>query len=133
MNWMEILQQIFELCIVPLIGIASTMLIKLINEKSKEIVGAQKNEKAKKYITLLSQTVAECVIATNQVYVEALKGKDAFTPEAQKEAFARTYESIMAILTEEARSYLAEVYGDLDQYITTKIEAEVNAYKQAEL
>ena len=31
------------------------------------------NEKANKYIALVSQTITDCVIATNQTYVEALK------------------------------------------------------------
>ena len=36
----------------------------------------------------------------------------------------------MNILTEEAKEYLAEVYGDLDIYITSKIESEVNFFKK---
>jgi hypothetical protein len=35
----------------------------------------------------------------------------------------------MAVLTDEAKEYLAEAYGDLTAYITTKIEAEVNVSK----
>ena len=35
----------------------------------------------------------------------------------------------MAILSEEAKEYLTTVYGDLDAYITTKIESEVNFNK----
>jgi hypothetical protein len=35
----------------------------------------------------------------------------------------------MTILTEDAKRYLAEIYGDVAAYITTKIEAEVNLSK----
>jgi hypothetical protein len=35
----------------------------------------------------------------------------------------------MAILTDEAKTYLTEIYGDMSAYITTKIEAEVNMSK----
>ena len=35
----------------------------------------------------------------------------------------------MAILTDEAKAYLAEIYGDVTTYITNKIEAEVNISK----
>ena len=35
----------------------------------------------------------------------------------------------MNILTVEAKQYLANIYGDLDKYITSKIESEVNINK----
>ena len=130
MNWAEILQQIFELCVIPLLGILTTLLVKVISEKSKEIAQESQNELAEKYITMLAQTISDCVIATNQTYVSSLKNQDAFTIDAQKEAFNRTYNAVMAILSDEAKVYLANVYGDLEQYITTKIEAEVNYNKQ---
>ena len=130
MDWMEILQQIFELCVIPLLGILTTLLVKTINEKSKEIAQESQNELAEKYITMLAQTISDCVIATNQTYVSSLKNQDAFTIDAQKEAFSRTYNAVMAILSDEAKTYLANIYGDLEQYITTKIEAEVNYNKQ---
>ena len=34
---MEILQQIFELCVIPLLGILTTYLVKLIRKKNKEL------------------------------------------------------------------------------------------------
>ena len=80
-------------------------------------------------IALLSDTITACVIATNQTYVEELKKNNAFTAEAQKEAFKLTYDAVMAVLTEEAEKCLSEIYGDLAAYITTKIEAEVNLSK----
>lgn len=58
-----------------------------------------------------------------------MKKENAFTAEAQKEAFNLTYNAVMAILTDEAKAYLAEIYGDLTTYITNKIEAEVNISK----
>ena len=59
-----------------------------------------------------------------------LKGQNVFDKEAQKKAFEMTYNKVMNILTEEAKEYLAEVYGDLDIYITSKIESEVNFFKK---
>ena len=78
---------------------------------------------------MLSETITACVIATNQTYVEALKKQNAFTVEAQKEAFTLTYNAVMAVLTDDAKKYLTAIYGDLTAYITTKIEAEVNISK----
>ena len=126
MNWMEMLQKIFEICIIPLLGVLTTYLVVFIRQKSKELQETTDNELYKKYIEMLQDTIVRCVIATNQTYVEALKNKNAFDKEAQAEAFRMTYDAVMAILTDDAKDYLANVVGDLQTYIIKLIEAEVN-------
>lgn len=129
MEWLPLLYQILEVCVIPLLGILTAYLVKYIKTKSAEIQIKVDNDTADKYINMLSDTITACVIATNQTYVEALKKNNAFTAEAQKEAFKLTYDAVMAVLTEEAEKCLSEIYGDLAAYITTKIEAEVNLSK----
>lgn len=129
MNYMEMLQKIFEVCIIPLLGVLTTYLVIFIKQKSKELQETTDNELYKKYIELLQDTIVRCVIATNQTYVEALKDKNAFDKEAQEHAFKMTYDAVMAILTDDAKVYLSNVFGDLEVYITKLIEAEVNVNK----
>ena len=128
---MEILQQIFELCVIPLLGILTTYLVKLIRKKNKELDEKVSKEVSRKYIDMLADTITDCVVSTNQTYVDALKAANAFDKEAQKKAFELTYNKIMNVLTEDAKEYLTTVYGDLEIYITTKIESEVKTYKEA--
>ena len=128
---MEILQQIFELCVVPLLGILTTYLVKLIRKKNEELDAKVNKEVSKKYIDMLADTITDCVVSTNQTYVDALKEANAFDKEAQKKAFELTYNKIMNVLTEDAKEYLTTIYGDLEIYITTKIESEVKLYKEA--
>lgn len=78
---------------------------------------------------MVYQTVVNCVIATNQTYVNSLKKSGKFDSEAQKEAFNRTMEAILSILSQETQDYIAEMTGDLNTYLTQLIEAEVNAHK----
>lgn len=129
MEWLPLLYQILEVCVIPLLGILTAYIVKYINVKSAEITNKVNNDTADKYITMLADTITACVIATNQTYVEALKKQNAFTAEAQKEAFKLTYDAVMAVLTDEAKEYLTAIYGDLTAYITAKIEAEVNISK----
>ena len=131
MDWLNILQQIFELCIIPLLAIITRSLVIYISTKKDELKNKTDNELAKKYLDLLNDTIANCVIATNQTYVEALKKENAFTADAQKAAFEKTYQAVIATLSEEAQKYLLEVVGDLQTYITQKIEASVNQNKAA--
>lgn len=131
MDWLNILQQIFELCIIPLLAIITRSLVIYISTKKDELKNKTDNELAKKYLDLLNDTIANCVIATNQTYVEALKEENAFTADAQKAAFEKTYQAVIATLSDEAQKYLPEVVGDLQTYITQKIEAGVNQNKAA--
>lgn len=123
------IREIIEVCLIPLLGVLVTYLVKYINTKSKELEASTDNELAKKYISLLSTTITNCVIATNQTYVETLKKQGKFDAEAQKEAFNMTLNAVMALLTDEAKQYLSEIYGDLNTYITNQIEATVNQNK----
>ena len=129
MEWLPLLYEILQVCVIPLLGVLTAYIVKFINAKSAEIQHNVDNDNADKYIGMVADTISACVIATNQTYVEALKKQNAFTAEAQKEAFQLTYNAVMAILTDDAKEYLAEIYGDIAAYITNKIEAEVNISK----
>lgn len=126
MDYMELLQQIFELCIVPLLGVLTAFAVKLIQKKMGEIESEINNKKAKKYLGMLTETIEECVLATNQTYVWALKQENAFDKEAQKKALEITKDKVLEILNEDAKEYLTEAYGDLETYLITKIESTVN-------
>ena len=123
---LALLAEIFEVCIIPLLGVLTTYLIKWINSKSKEIQIKTENDKFDKYIQMLNETIVDCVIATNQTYVNSLKEAGSFDAKAQKVAFEKTYNSVMKILSADAQKYLTEAVGDLNAYITEKIEAQVN-------
>ena len=129
MEWLPLLYQVLEVCIIPLLGILTAYFVKWVNAKSAEIQNKVENDTADKYIAMLDDTICACVIATTQTYVDALKKDNAFTKEAQQEAFNLTYNAVMAVLTDEAKKYLTNIYGDLTAYITNKIEAEVQINK----
>lgn len=129
MDWLELLFQIFEVCIIPLLGVLTAFVIKFIKAKELEINAKHDNDVLAKYVRMLSETITDCVIATNQTYVESLKAQGSFDADAQKVAFQKTFDSVMAVLSAEAKEYLSEAYGDLATYITNRIEAEVNVNK----
>jgi hypothetical protein len=58
-----------------------------------------------------------------------LKKQGSFDAEAQKVAFQKTLDAVLAILSEDAKEYLATLYGDATAYLTTRIEAEVKLQK----
>lgn len=130
LDWLDILDRLFEIAIFPIASAAALYLVAFIKAQKQELLEKTKNETTKKYIEMLDNTIVDCVIATNQTYVESLKKQGAFDIEAQKTAFKLTFDAVMAILTDDAQKYLTEAINDLNTYITTKIEAQVAAAKQ---
>lgn len=126
---LEMLSQIFEVCIIPLLGIFTAYLVQYINVKRDALIKQNDSVLATKYINMLSKTITDCVIATNQTYVDSLKAQGKFDVEAQKQAFNMTLNSVLNILNDETKEYLIEIYGDLNEYITKQIEAAVNKNK----
>ena len=124
-----LIKDIFELCIFPLLIALTGYLIKFINKKSNELEETRTSEKEKKYIQMLNSIITDCVIATTQTYVESLKAQGKFDVEAQKVAFNMTYEAVIKLLTAEAEEYLKVAIGDLNLYITQRIESEVKLNK----
>lgn len=128
-TWLDIVATIFEIAIVPILGAITVYVITWIKAKKQELASKADDEMAKKYLDLLENTIIECVLATNQTYVDALKEEGKFDAEAHKKAFQLTYDAVMAILTEDAQKYLCETVNDLTAYITNKIEAQVKLMK----
>ena len=129
MDWMNVLEQVFNIVLFPLMGVATTALIVFITVKTQELKKKYDNELFHKYADMLEQTIISCVIATNQTYVEALKKEGKFDAEAQKIAFDKTFSAVITILSDDAYDYLSEAIGDLEEYITNRIEAQVNMSK----
>ena len=131
MDWMKLLQEIFCVCIIPLLGVLTTYLIQFLRAKGNQIAESVNNELAAKYIKMLTETICACVDETNQTYVDALKASGSFDAEAQKQAFMMCKDAVMKILSNEAKDYLASIYGDLDKFIESMIEAQVKQAKKS--
>lgn len=129
MDWLELLNQIFQVCIIPLLGVLTTFLVAYINKKKEALKTQVDNTLYHKYIDLLSQTITDCVIATNQTYVDSLKASGTFDIDAQKKAFEDTCNNVLAILSDDAKEYLSVALGDLQAYIANRVEAEVKLNK----
>lgn len=124
------MQEIFDLCIIPLLAILTTVIVYLVKTKCKELAEATNSEIGAKYLTLLGDIITDCVQATNQTYVESLKKEGKFDLTAQKVAFNHTKTAVLGMLSDKAVEALKASIGDLDSYIDNCIESEVYKNKQ---
>ena len=125
----ETLNTLFTIVIIPLLGALTGYLVKFLNAKSKDLKTKTDNETAHKYIDMIAATVQQCVVATNQTYVDSLKASGSFDTEAQKEAFKITYEAVISILSVDALEYINAITGDTKTYLTNLIESQVKINK----
>lgn len=125
MDWTQYIEPLFNLVLIPLLVVLTKYAIAFLATKCDELREKSDNELHDKYITMLQNTVTDCVLTTTQTYVESLKKQNAFTVEAQKNAFNMTKQAVLGILSEDAKEYLTNAMGDFDQYLNSLIESQV--------
>lgn len=126
LDWMKLLNEIFETVLIPLLGIGVSYVIYLIKTKVDELKQNANSDTQRRYLDLLEKYVIDAVVATNQTYVNALKEEGKFDLDAQKEAFRRTKDAALSLLTEDMQEFLETVVGDLDTYVNNLIESTVH-------
>ncbi len=129
MEYKDLVSTIIQTVLIPLLIALTGFLVKWINAKANEAKDKVKDDKYYLYIDILQELVTKTVIMVNQTYVDELKKENAFTKEAQIEAFKRVYETVIASLSEDVYVYLEQIIGNLDEYLTVLIESSVKAQK----
>ena len=129
----EFLKNLLFVVVTAAVPVLTTYAVILIRKVAANAAANTENVKAKTYIAEVSEAVAAAVMATNQTYVDALKKAGDFTPETQKRAARMALEACVASISPAAKRFIEQAYGDLTEYLTTKIEAEVRSQKGAVL
>lgn len=127
---MEMLKEfLFELALacIPIITVFTG---RFLYAKWDEIRGNISNTKVQKTLDEVVEMVVNVVQSTNQVMVDTLKSKGEFTQEAATEAFNKSKETAMKMLSDEASGIITNVYGDVSTYMDTLIEATVRDLKK---
>lgn len=130
MDYKELLPIIIQTVLIPLLVALAGFAVKWINAKANQLKEKVKDDRYYLYIDILQELVTKTVIMVNQTYVDELKKENAFTKEAQVEAFNKVYETVIQSLSEDVYSYLEQIIGNLSDYITVLIESSVKIEKK---
>ena len=79
----------------------------------------------------ITSRLEDAVYATTQTYVDDLKASGSFNKEAQLHALALALATLLGSLSQEAKDYIQENFGNTETYLTGRIEAEVKRQKLA--
>lgn len=124
-GWVNLGKSLIESLLYLGVTVLTTFAVVYIKKYANVLVDKTNSEDTEKYIRLAEQTIIDVVMATNQTFVDVKKANGTFDQEAWVVAFEKTKGNILAILTEAQRKAIEQVYGDLDKWLETKIEATV--------
>lgn len=124
-GWVNLGKSLIESLLYLGVTVLTTFAVVYIKKYANVLVDKANSEDTEKYIRLAEQTIIDVVMATNQTFVDVKKANGTFDQEAWVVAFEKTKGNILAILTEAQRKAIEQVYGDLDKWLETKIEATV--------
>lgn len=120
MNWQQILINIaITVAAALLTTLGSWVLVKVKNLVATKI----KNTKTQALLLGAVDVVASVVKATYQTYVQAIKGTEAWTQEAQKNALQQALHNAQVQLSTEAKDYIQSNFGDVGAWVQNQIEA----------
>lgn len=125
----EFLSNLLIAVITAAVPVLTAYAVKLIKQVGANAAAKTDDTKKQGYANEIAQAVSEAVSATSQTYVDSLKNAGKFTPEAQREAAEKALTACLASISPAAQEFVESVYGDLTEYLTTKIEAEVRNQK----
>ena len=126
---LEFLQNIFLAVVTAAVPMLTAYLIVFIRKAGDSAAANTESVTLKTYITEVTEAIAAAVAATNQTYVDSLKNAGRFDWAAQKEAAQKALEACLASISPAAQSFIEAAYGDIREYLTTRIEAEVRRQK----
>ena len=123
----EFLTALLQAVLVAAVPVCAAFIGKGLKALASYLGQKSENDMAKKY--LAADAVATAVTYTSQVYVDKLKETGQFTKENQREALGLAVAQAKNLLTAEATAFLESAYGDLTEYLQSRIEAEVRNQK----
>ncbi len=127
---MEIIKDLLYILITAAVPVLTTYVCKFLYAKWTEGKVKIENEKISTTLDSVINMVLDVVESVNQTFVDELKKKGEFTEESAKEAFNKSKETALKMLSNDAADIITMVYGDVDVYLNTLIEATVKQLKK---
>lgn len=110
---------------IPIAVALTGLLVAFISAKAEALKQKMKDERLKKYIDIANEAVITAVGAVSQTMVAGLKkaAQDGILSDDEaKAAFTEAKNRALAIMGEAGKEAVTELYGDLNEWITGKIE-----------
>ncbi|MBE6311493.1 MAG: hypothetical protein E7080_10660 [Bacteroidales bacterium] len=104
--------------------------VKYISAKMKQIDNTIANENTSNIIKEAEKAIVSAVSYTSQTFVDALKASNMFDDAKQKEALNKALQKSLEMMSGTTISFIKNTYGDINSWITTKIEEVIKQNKK---
>ncbi len=125
----EIILVILQAVIISSIPVLQKYAVDFMKAKKNAAIDASDNDYIDAIIERVGTLVIDVVTETTQTYVEGLKKDGKFNLEEQGIAFNMSYNKLNELINDEYKSVLEEVFGNLQGYLTSKIESTIGLSK----
>ena len=133
MEFSELLNYLLYVVLTLILPVVAKYAVDFMKTEIKEsniLEEATKNENISNLIKDALSDVMDAVLYVNQTFVDTMKAKNEFTPEAWEEAKQKAYQAALLTISEESKKVISEMYRSFDQWLQLKIEASVNMAKK---
>lgn len=131
MDWNELLMTLIKVVILPAVPIVVAAFVKFCKAKTDEALTDVESELLRQALNEATDAVYAAVTYTSQVYVDSLKQSGNFDKAAQEQALKTALQKAEAMLAEDTKKLLESLYGNLQDWLTVKIEQAVRDQKLA--
>ncbi len=124
----ELIETLAYVVAVIILPVLATFISNYVGAKINEVQINTGNKNADRAIEEAKKLILDAVVQTAQTYSDNCKeeSKDGkLTQEQIQKAFNKTRSTVYAMLSNEARKYIALAYGDVDRWLITQIEVAV--------
>ena len=129
MDWTQILIVVIQLIIAPLLVWGIKEAVSFLKVKTLAVENEAYRKILQDYIDRAAAAIQTAVIETQQVFVDSIKHTEGWNSAAMQEAFTRAAERAKAIMGTAVYDGLTEAVGDVNKWITARIEQTVHETK----
>ena len=127
----EFILMLMQAVIAAAVPVCAAYFVGFLKKKSAQAQAQTENIKTKELMEQVTDAVCTAVTYTSQTFVDALKRTDGFTKDAQNEALRKSLRKAEELLSPVAINALHDLYGSAEDYLISRIEAEVRNQKIA--
>ena len=122
---MDLLLEVLQAIIGVAVPILTGFFIRFVNSATTQAKERTENDRVKRYVSELNDSISTAVAYVSQTYVEELKNDDKFSAEKQKKALNQALSVTRGLLSKEALKYFGMLQDDITGFLVKKIEEQV--------
>ena len=126
----DVMLTILQVVLIAVIPVIAAYVCRFLKAKRDEVEAGETVGMSDFIIREALDAVIAAVSYVCQTYEDGLKKSGKFSVENQKYAFQLAYDKASLIITQEAKDFIASVYGSFSAWLTMQIEAQVRMQKE---